>query len=194
MSPSSPVPSARNSTRCPSRATIATPSPRISPARRSASSQPTTPRPTRACMASPRSAGVLVNVAARPELCDFTLPALLERDPVTIAIFTGGASPILGRRLRAKLEAAIPPPMAGSRDFCARCARSSPRASPIRAARRRFWESALDGAIAEFVFAGDEARARATPGERTRRASTRRASEARRGLSSSAPGRAIPIS
>jgi uroporphyrin-III C-methyltransferase len=42
-----------------------------------------------------KAAGVLTNVAAHPELCDFLLPAIVDRDPVTIAISTGGASPIL---------------------------------------------------------------------------------------------------
>jgi uroporphyrin-III C-methyltransferase len=40
-----------------------------------------------------KAAGVLTNVAAHPELCDFLLPAIVDRDPVTIAISTGGASP-----------------------------------------------------------------------------------------------------
>ena len=113
-------------------------------------------------MRSPRSAGVLVNVASRPELCDFTLPALLDRDPVAIAIFTDGASPILARRLRAKLEQTIPTSYGRLAQFlrAMRPLVAARIADP--AARRRFWESALDGAIAEFVFAGDEARARAT--------------------------------
>jgi uroporphyrin-III C-methyltransferase/precorrin-2 dehydrogenase/sirohydrochlorin ferrochelatase len=55
-----------------------------------------------------KAAGVLTNVAAHPELCDFLLPAIIDRDPVTIAISTGAASPILARRLRAQLETAIP--------------------------------------------------------------------------------------
>ncbi len=109
-----------------------------------------------------KAAGVLVNVAARPDLCDFTLPALLERDPVAIAVFTDGASPILARRLRAKLEAAIPASYGRLADFI-RAMRPVVAARIADAtARRRFWENALDGAIAEFVFAGDEARARAT--------------------------------
>src|SRR3546814_8897751 len=38
-----------------------------------------------------RDAGLLVNVVDRPELCDFTTPSILERDPVLIAIGTSGA-------------------------------------------------------------------------------------------------------
>lgn len=52
--------------------------------------------------------GLLVNVADRPELCDFTLPSLLERDPVLIAIGTSGASAGLAKHLRLRLEAVLP--------------------------------------------------------------------------------------
>lgn len=55
-----------------------------------------------------RSAGVLVNVADRPELCDFTTPSILDRDPVLIAIGTAGASAGLAKALRLRLEAVLP--------------------------------------------------------------------------------------
>ena len=77
-----------------------------------------------------KAAGVLTNVAAHPELCDFQLPSIVDRDPVTIAISTGGASPILARRLRAKLQAAIPRGMAASPIPCVRGDRGWPCGSP----------------------------------------------------------------
>ena len=52
--------------------------------------------------------GLLVNVADRPDLCDFTLPSILERDPVLIAIGTSGASAGLAKHLRLRLEALLP--------------------------------------------------------------------------------------
>src|SRR5438270_1228484 len=42
-----------------------------------------------------KAAGVLVNVADRPELSDFIMPSIVDRSPIVIAISTGGASPIL---------------------------------------------------------------------------------------------------
>lgn len=52
--------------------------------------------------------GLLVNVADRPELCDFTLPSILERDPVLVAIGTAGASAGLAKHLRLRLEGLLP--------------------------------------------------------------------------------------
>lgn len=55
-----------------------------------------------------RGAGLLVNVVDRPELCDFTTPSILERDPVIVAIGTSGASAGLAKQLRLRLEALLP--------------------------------------------------------------------------------------
>ena len=55
-----------------------------------------------------KSRGVLVNVADRPDLCDFTVPSLLDRDPVLVAVGTGGASAGLAKQLRLRLEALLP--------------------------------------------------------------------------------------
>ena len=55
-----------------------------------------------------RGRGVLVNVADRPELCDFTLPSVLERGPILVAVSSGGASAGLTKALRLRLEALLP--------------------------------------------------------------------------------------
>lgn len=51
-----------------------------------------------------RSAGALVNVVDRPSMCDFIVPAVLERGNLKIAISTSGAAPSLARKIRQRLE------------------------------------------------------------------------------------------
>ena len=108
-----------------------------------------------------RAAGVWVTIAERPDESDFALPSIIDRKPLFVAISTGGASPLLARRLRARLEAAIPS------GYGRLAALVKEGRGPVRArlsdtqARRRFWEQALDGPIGERALAGDMAGARA---------------------------------
>jgi len=78
---------------------------------------------------------------------------------VQIAISTGGASPLLARKLRAVIETAVPFAFGRLAALAARFREASKRKIQNSAARRRFWKGVIDGPIADLVFAGrdDEA-------------------------------------
>lgn len=101
--------------------------------------------PAIAAVARLRARGLLVNAVDRPALCDFTLPAIVDRDPVIVAIGTGGASAGLAKIIRQRIEALLPPTIGPLANALA-AARSKMRARwPTPEQRRR----ALDAALAE---------------------------------------------
>lgn len=100
-----------------------------------------------AAAAQLKARGLLVNVADRPELCDFTLPAIVERDPVTVAIGTGGVSAGLAAALRQRLETLLPASLGGLATALAG-ARAALRARwPDGGERRRAIGAALAGPL-----------------------------------------------
>ena len=105
-------------------------------------------------------AGVPVNVADRPALCDFILPAIVDRDGVVVAISTGGASPTLASFLRGRIEASLPERI-GVLATLARTFRAQVNALIADPGRRRgFWRRLTEGPAARLALAGDEAGAR----------------------------------
>lgn len=96
-----------------------------------------------------RTSGLLVNVVDRPDLCDFTVPSILDRSPVLLAIGTGGASAGLAKALRLRLEALLPASL-GRLASALEAARETLRARwPDAGERRRALDAALgeDGAL-----------------------------------------------
>jgi uroporphyrin-III C-methyltransferase/precorrin-2 dehydrogenase/sirohydrochlorin ferrochelatase len=90
-----------------------------------------------------KSAGLLVNVVDRPALCDFTIPAIVDRSPVIVAVGTGGASASLAKALRERFEALLPATLGDlARTIFASRAAVAAR-HPTVDQRRRFWDAAL---------------------------------------------------
>lgn len=90
-----------------------------------------------------RARGLLVNVVDRPDLCDFTTPAIVDRAPVTIAIGTGGASAGLAKAIRQRVEALLPARL-GALASALQSARGVMKARwPTPADRRRAIDAAL---------------------------------------------------
>ncbi len=96
-----------------------------------------------AAAAALKARGVLVNVVDRPELCDFTVPSLLERGPVIVAVGTGGVSAGLAKALRLRLELLLPQSL-GTLALALGAARTALRARwPDGAERRRGIDAGL---------------------------------------------------
>jgi uroporphyrin-III C-methyltransferase/precorrin-2 dehydrogenase/sirohydrochlorin ferrochelatase len=95
-------------------------------------------------------------VVDRLDLSTFIFPAIVNRGEVTVAIGTGGASPVLARRIRERIEAILP---ARIGEFAALMRRHR---DGVVAARkrfagfspRRFWERVIDGPIGAAFLAG----------------------------------------
>lgn len=102
-----------------------------------------------------REAGVPVNVVDRLELCDFAIPAIVDRAPVSVAIATDGHAPVLAQRVRGAVEALLAPEF-GRLGELARVVRESVCAAlPTNSQRRRFWFSLFEGRGGELALAGD---------------------------------------
>ena len=107
-----------------------------------------------------RSMNIPVNVVDNSSLCSFITPSIIDRDPVQIAISTGGASPVLARLIRAQLESSIPAAYGELTRLVDGYRESVKKTFTNVEERRRFWESVLEGPVSEYAFSGrmDEAR------------------------------------
>ena len=92
-----------------------------------------------------KATGLLVNVVDQPALCDFTTPAIIDRDPVVIAIGTGGASAGLAKALRQRLEALLPQNLGSLATGLAAMRDAIRQKWPDNVARRK----AIDDALSE---------------------------------------------
>ncbi len=103
-----------------------------------------------------RQNNIAVNVVDRPHLGTFTIPAVVDRAPIIIAVSTGGASPVLARLLRTHIESLIPSAYGKLASLVRQFRQPVKKQFPLLDDRRRFWERALRGPIVEMVFSGRE--------------------------------------
>jgi uroporphyrin-III C-methyltransferase/precorrin-2 dehydrogenase/sirohydrochlorin ferrochelatase len=108
-----------------------------------------------------RRRGIPVNIVDRPALSSFITPSTIDRGPLTVAVSTGGAAPVLARMLRQKIEALIPPGWDRLATLVGRLQAETRARLPDVAVRRRVLEKILAGPVADLCAAGDEAAAEA---------------------------------
>ena len=114
-----------------------------------------------AMSARAKAVGLPVNVMDDLKHSTFIFPAIVDRGDVVVAVGTGGASPVVARRVRERIEAVLPARIGELAGFIGRWRKTIHGLIPEFALRRRFWERVVDGPIGALVLAGrtDEAEA-----------------------------------
>ena len=108
-----------------------------------------------------REAGVTVCAADQPEVSDFSTPAIVDRDPVVVAIGTEGTAPVLAREIKRRVEAMLPAPLGAlARAAAGLRAVVAERVAPGRT-RRSFWHGLFGPALAGEIGDGAAFEARA---------------------------------
>jgi len=118
-------------------------------------------RALRAMSTAARGRGIPCNVVDQPELSSFITPALVMRPPLAIAISSGGASPVLARLLRARIETLVPPAYGQLAALAGRLQAETRARLPDVLMRRRMLEAALSGVVATLMLEGREVEAEA---------------------------------
>ncbi|MEM9476268.1 MAG: siroheme synthase CysG [Pseudomonadota bacterium] len=100
--------------------------------------------------------GALTNWVDNLGQSQFITPAIVDRDPVTVAIGTEGAAPVLARRIKADLEERLPPTL-GTLARIGKAFRARAEALPFGRPRRAFWADYYDRAGPAALAEGEGA-------------------------------------
>jgi len=112
--------------------------------------------------ADARARKVPVNVVDVTPLCEFIVPAIIEKGSVTIAVSTGGKSPALARTLKEDLNRTIGPEYAEVNDLLGTLRDGAKKVLPTDADRKRFFDSLIAAGILEMMRDGRRGEAHAT--------------------------------
>lgn len=100
-------------------------------------------------------AGIFCNGVDDRSHCSYITPAIVDRGPVVVAVSSGGAAPVLARKLRAQIELLLPLGLnrlaSMARDWRTRVNKNI----DSLLGRRRFWEAVFDGPVASDAIAGN---------------------------------------
>lgn len=107
-----------------------------------------------------RASGAVVNMVDKPDQCDMITPAIVDRDPVVVAIGTEGAAPVLAKAIKTSLEQSLSPRLGGFIEMI-RLQRGPVADQVDGRTRLSFWNWAVKGAPWRKWLAGEEAGAEA---------------------------------
>jgi uroporphyrin-III C-methyltransferase/precorrin-2 dehydrogenase/sirohydrochlorin ferrochelatase len=94
---------------------------------------------------------ILVNVVDDPQKSSFIFPAIVDRSPIMVAVSSGGAAPVLVRRLREKLETLLPQHLGALADLVGRFRGKAKQVLGTINLRRQFWEHILSGPVVSLL-------------------------------------------
>jgi len=99
----------------------------------------------------------LANVVDDARLSSFQVPAVIDRAPLQLAISSGGAAPMLARRLRERLEIQLDPSLGALAGLFAKHRAAIRERLPDLTRRRRWFDAVIDGAVPALLRAGRDA-------------------------------------
>ena len=102
-----------------------------------------------------RDRGIPCNCASDASKSSIAFPSIINRDPITISVSSGTASPILSRQLTSRIESMIPAGYGRLAELVARYRKTVKDRITDPVARDSFWKNVLSGAVAESIFSGD---------------------------------------
>jgi uroporphyrin-III C-methyltransferase/precorrin-2 dehydrogenase/sirohydrochlorin ferrochelatase len=102
-----------------------------------------------------------VSIADDPQGSDFIFPAVINRNPVTIAISSSSESPALTRYLRNQLDAALPTRIPQLANFLSNLRATIRSTIDDTEQRQRIWRKLMSSAMPNLVLAGKENQASA---------------------------------
>jgi precorrin-2 dehydrogenase/sirohydrochlorin ferrochelatase len=95
-----------------------------------------------------------VNVVDVTHLCEFIVPAIIEKGSIQIAISTGGKSPALGRTLKEDLQRSIGPEYAEVNDLLGTLRKSAKSVLPTDIDRKRFFDGIIGAGVLDMLRDG----------------------------------------
>jgi len=95
-----------------------------------------------------------VNVVDVTHLCEFIVPAIIEKGSIQIAISTGGKSPALARTLKEDLQRTIGPEYAEVNDLLGTLRKSAKKVLPTDVDRKRFFDGIIAAGLLDLLREG----------------------------------------